>query len=270
MTRQKEKNKNPKGLTRQRNTTLPAYHRLYIMMSQGIKDGTYPPGQLLPSEKSLTQAYGVSRVTVRKALEHLVEDGLVTKQQGRGTIVTFGTQKRSSRQPVSGLLANLVAEGVKFEAKTLFWDIVMPSSFVYQKLNLPLGSQCYVIKRLRSLKNHPVTHVSIYLPEQVGQHIKKDGASNKLILQMLDDTPYAASRTEFTLSASLVDGEAADHLDLPVGTPVLRMLGMAYTKDNDVIYLQDSIFHPEHYEYSVKLSRDMSLNELAWKQSSWV
>lgn len=267
---QNQKSDRPKGLARQRNTTLPAYHRLYVMMSQGIKDGTYPPGQLLPSEKSLTETYNVSRVTVRKALEHLVEDGLVSKQQGRGSIVTFGAQTQTSRQPVSGLLANLVAQGVKFKAKTLFWDLVMPSGFVYQKLNLPLTSQCYVIRRLRSLSGHPVTHVSIYLPEHVGQHLKKGGVSDKLILQMLDDTPFAATKTEFTLSASLVDGEVADHLELPVGTPVLRMLGLAYTRDNEVIYLQDSIFHPDHYEYSVKLSRDMSSSELAWEQSSWI
>jgi len=270
MGRQNEKKSSEKGLIRRRNTTLPAYHRLYVMISQGIKDGTYPPGQLLPSEKSLTEIYNVSRVTVRKALEHLVEDRLVTKQQGRGTIVTLGAQPQSSREPVSGLLANLVAQGVQFKAKTLFWDLMTPSSFVHQKLNIPLGGQCYVIRRMRSLNKHPVTYASIYLPEHVGQHIKKSGASNKLILQMLDDTPYAASHTEFTLSASLVDGEAADHLDLPVGTPVLRMLGMAYTKDSEVIYLQDSIFHPDHYEYSVKLSRDMSSTGLAWKQSSWV
>lgn len=267
MRQQRSKTSSQKGLARQRNTTLPAYHRLYVMLSQGIKDGTYPPGVLLPSEKSLTETYKVSRVTVRRALDHLVEEGLVTKQQGRGTIVTLGVQNQSDPQRVSGLIANLVAEGIEFTAKTIFWDLMTPSNVVYQKLNIPLGGQCYVIRRLRLLDNQPVSYASIYLPEHVGRMLKQENAASKLIIQMLDETPYPVSHTEFTLSATLVDGDGADLLELPVGNPVLRMQGLAFTKENEAIYLQDSVFHPEHYEYAVKLSRDDSSPKMVWRHN---
>lgn len=253
---------------RKRNSALPIYHRLYVLICEGIKDGRYPPGELLPPEKTLAERYEVSRVSVRKALQHLVEDGLVSKRHGQGNIVVFGAQDAASENRVTGLIANLVAQGVTFEAKTLFWGRVVPGKLVYEKLGVSIGSQCFLIRRVRSLNRMPVSYASIYLPEHVGAGIKRRGASKRLILQMLDDTPYAVDHTEYSLTATLADGEVADSLGLAVGSPVLRMLGVAYTADDEPVYFQDSLYHPDRYEYSAKLSRDTDSAQIAWRKDT--
>lgn len=253
------------NVIRKRNSALPVYHRLYVLIAEGIKDGRYPPGELLPPEKTLAERYEVSRVTVRKALAHLVEDGLVTKRHGQGNIVTLGASSDRENNRVSGLIADLVAQGVDFRAKTLYWDRVVPGRLVIEKLGLPVGAECFLIRRLRSLKRQPVSYASIYLPERVGITLKRKNAARKLILQMLDDSPFAVDHTEYSLSATLADGEIADSLGLAVGSPVLRMLGVAFTAEHVPVYFQDSLYHPDRYEYAVKLSRDTDSTEIAWR-----
>ena len=246
-------------------SAMPAYHRVYVLVSEGIKNGVYPPGELLPSENALADTYQVSRITIRRALDQLVDDGLVTKRQGQGSIVTLKGHSRNAPQRVSGLLSNLVAQGADFTARTLFWDTVAASSEVCQKLSLPAGAQCLLIRRLRFLDEAPISYASIYLPEHIGTLLRRDSASHRLILQMLDDTPYPASQTEYSLSAALADGESAQSLELTVGTPVLQMRGIAYSKDGVAVYYQESVYRPDRYEYAVKLQRDMSSGKLIWR-----
>lgn len=254
--------------SQKRNAALPAYHRLYVLIAEAIKDGVYAPGALLPSEKTLTETYEVSRVTVRRALDQLVEDGLVSKHQGQGSIVKLRDGASSNTGRVSGLLSNVVKQGAQFTSKTLFWNVVTPSAQVCDKLNLSLGSKCLLIRRARFIKKAPISYASIYLPEDVGKSLKRARASNQLVLELLENTDRPPEHMEFTMSATLADGEGANVLELPVGSPLLRMRGVAYDKNSNAIYFQDSLYHPDRYEYEAKLVRDKSSGKMVWRNNS--
>ena len=82
---------------------VPLYHRVYVILQQKISDGSYPPGESMPSEDELAGAFGVSRVTIRKAMERLEREGRVLRQRGRGTFPLppappGGCLRRSSSQ----------------------------------------------------------------------------------------------------------------------------------------------------------------------------
>lgn len=255
---------NPAATARRRNATLPAYHRLYVLLAAGIRDGRYPPGDLLPPENTLAQRHEVSRVTVRKALQQLAEDGLIDKRHGQGNLVKL---TRRDEKPVSGLIANLVAQGLTFEAKTLAWESTVAGEEVAQHLELDAGEACLLVRRLRSLHGNPIGYASIYLPGDVGKLLKRRSAATRLVLQELDTTPHAPAYTEHTLSATLADGEAADSLGVASGSPLLRMRGVAYTREGRAVYYQDSVYHPDRYEYTVQLSRAPGTRDLLWKSS---
>jgi len=255
---------NKKTITGQRNATLPAYHRLYVILAENIKNSVYTPGMLLPSENVLTQTYDVSRVTVRRALDQLVEDGLVKKHKGQGTIVTLaGSAKNKSR--ITGLLSNLVSQGLEFSNKTLFWDVVTPTQWVAQKLDLTAGSECYLIRRIRYLDDAPISHASIYLPQEIGAEIIANAGSDLFVLDLLEETSNPVIDMTFDMSATLADGEVAELLDLATGSPILRMQGLGYDAQQRPIYFQDSRYHPDRYEYRVNLVRDDSSGKMVWR-----
>ena len=74
-------------------TATPLYQQIYDDLKAAIKGGTYKNGDRIPSEAELSQSYGVSRITVRRAMEDLCSDGFLVKMQGRGTFVV-GTDGR--------------------------------------------------------------------------------------------------------------------------------------------------------------------------------
>lgn len=77
-----------------RKSPIPLYQQLFTLLKQKIVSGTIPVGTKLPGEDEIVDLYNVSRTTVRQAIESLVQEGLVCKQQGRGTFVIANRPKR--------------------------------------------------------------------------------------------------------------------------------------------------------------------------------
>lgn len=244
---------------------MPAYHRLYVVLSERIRDGFYVPGDLLPSENDLAQSYGYSRVTVRRALQQLSDEGLVKKHKGQGTIVAAGSSGRSEPERLRGPVDDLVARGVRLTSTELQWAFVAPPALVRETLNLKAAERCLLIRRVRHFDKEPVSYSSIYVSESIGSGIDRRKAGDRLILEMLEDTPQRPHVTEHTLTATIADGDVAASLALPVGSPVLRMRGTAFDKSGRPVYFQESLYHPGKYEYSVRLVRGKAGPSPRWR-----
>lgn len=240
-----------------RNSAIPAYHRLGILLIEGIKNGRYPPGSLLPSENALTQQYGVSRVTVRRALAQLVEQGVVTKHHGHGTLVKVDAFVNERQQRLSGLMSALVGGNADFTTRTLDHNTISPSNPVSVKLGLPAGTQCMLIRRVRDMQGRPISYASIYLPLEIAERIEGREDEDLPVLEMLEATDRKPVRTEFTLGAGLAEGQIAEQLHLPIGSPVLQMRSVAFDDADRPIYYQESVYDPDRYEYSGKMRRGM-------------
>src|SRR5437879_11212968 len=75
---------------------LPLYYQVYASLLQRIQRGEFPPGSFLPPERQLTEDYGVSRITIIKALNELAQQQYIRRQQGRGTLVTDPAERASA------------------------------------------------------------------------------------------------------------------------------------------------------------------------------
>src|SRR6187549_4014059 len=103
---------------------LPKYHRIYLVLREQLNDGRFSAG--LPGELALMQQFGVARVTVRRALEQLANEGLISREPGRGTRPTARLDKAGAvaandpmRTRLTGLLENLVSMGLRTSVKVL-------------------------------------------------------------------------------------------------------------------------------------------------------
>jgi len=244
-----------------RNENLPAYHQLYVLLMESIRTGTYAPGSFLPSENELGKLYDVSRVTVRRALKLLVDDNLIVRHKGKGSAVKLPAKNPKSDR-ISGFVSSLVSNDLRLHVENVSWSKINCSAYIADKFNCPIGSCFYVIQRLRYINKLPLSYASIYLTENIGDKLNENQSKNRLILEMLEESGQEIDHMEYTLSASLADGQAAQSLNLPVGSPVLRMQGLGYENDGDIIYFQDTQYHPNRYEYRVDLERDKSNGKL--------
>src|SRR5450631_1422222 len=111
-------------------------HRLYLLLKERITSGALPPGQRLPSEPSLATLHGLSRVTIRRALDGLSRDGLISRQPGSGTFVTRPGSPPPVVADLSNMLAQLVAMGRATRVKLLSFAYVTPPAAVATALQL--------------------------------------------------------------------------------------------------------------------------------------
>src|ERR1700674_4979538 len=87
---------------------LPLYYQVYVSLFKRIQGGEFPPGSFLPAERQLTEDYGVSRITIIKALNELSREHHIKRQQGRGTIVTHPAERPSSQRRSIAFICHLL------------------------------------------------------------------------------------------------------------------------------------------------------------------
>ena len=136
---------------------LPKYHQVYLVLKERLLEGDFADG--LPGELTLMPSFGVSRVTVRKALELLASEGLVTRQAGRGTRpapgVVAAPASDEPRAARSGLLDNLVSISLGTRIKVLELITVKASVAVADALAIDVGAQVQKAVRVRSVESSP-------------------------------------------------------------------------------------------------------------------
>jgi len=133
----------------------PLYQQLMSRLKNDIMAGVYPPGARIPSEQVLCDAYGVSRVTVRKAMLDLVQEGLLVRRQGKGTFVAQERIQRNLQQ-ITSFSDACRQNGHTAGARLVSAEMAEASADDAEKLGLPAGSRVVEIIRLRLCDGEPV------------------------------------------------------------------------------------------------------------------
>ncbi len=143
-------------------TNLPQYRKLYELLRKHIEKGVYKEGDLLPSENELCMVHGVTRPTVRHALDTLVNDGYIKKHQGKGSIVTSQNKDIGilSIHGTTSALGNNLRTRIITPPTIIPW----PENFGYQLSDLERESGCIFMERIRLLNDTPVFYDITYLP----------------------------------------------------------------------------------------------------------
>lgn len=248
---------------------MPKYHQIYLVLREQLHEGRFEAG--LPGELALMQQFGVARVTVRRALEQLAGEGLISREPGRGTRPLVGgtrlAEARSSggqRAHLSGLLENLVSMGLRTTVRVLEVETVAASSAVAETLQLPAGAPVQKAVRVRSTKEGPLSHITTYVPGDIASQFGRKELAKKPILMLLEESGVKVGRAHQTISARLADTEVARHLDLAVGSALLAVRRLIYDDQDRPIQWLHGLYRPDRYEYEMQLSRVGSIDAKVW------
>ncbi|HTO34476.1 MULTISPECIES: GntR family transcriptional regulator [Alphaproteobacteria] len=243
---------------------LPIYQQLHVVLSRKLLDGEFPPGKPIPGELELARRFAVSRVTVRKTLSLLENDGLVSRRRGVGTYPVERTDDHSPKS-LNGVLENLITIGVHTTAKTLSFGWHVPPTLPKRALGLGPDDVALRLERLRFNNGEPFSLTTVWIAPSFGKYFNEVDISSKLSIQVLEENGVHAHSAEQTLSAVAADDAAAAALGVDIGAPLIRLNRTVKREDGAGLLFQQSLYVPSRYEYHMMLRRDRNATGPHWR-----
>ena len=198
----------------------PLYRCVHDSLKERILAGSYPPGVALPSESRLVNDYGVSLITVRRALQELVLDGLIERRQGVGSFV---------REPNHRVVVGLssfdadVAEGRLRLARDLLADQEQPApADVAARLRMAPGSTVRFLARLDRQGAVPFSVDEVYIPPELARTVTPDLAASPLFFPLwCESAGVEVGRVDYELGVQMPDRARQEQLGIGLDTPLL-------------------------------------------------
>ena len=233
------------------------YCQLKSILLQELEEGLYPPGEVLPPEMSLVNQYGLSRATVRQAIKELEHEGLISRIQGKGTIVI--REKSSLNRGLSQLTSfteDMKAQGFETTTKILDFEEIIPPHKIADSLKIPEDKPVIHINRLRIVNKTPVAINESYvnLPPEV--FLTRDDLSRTVSLYTFFEMKrIPLVESDKTIEAVSANEEQAKLLGIPLGNPLLKVEGIVFTLNHHPIEHHIVISRSDKYKYSLHLLR---------------
>ena len=162
----------------------PLYARVHAALRQAIRSGRLAAGSVLPSEKELEAEHGVSRITVRRALVELEQEGLVVRGRGRQARVVE-TLVSVARTHIEDDLAAMLDLVRGTEAKVIGYSWQLPDEAARARLEAPEGEPVLLVERLRNSAGRPMLHTRALVPAWVGAKLERDALGQRTMLDLL-------------------------------------------------------------------------------------
>ncbi|HEX4866857.1 MAG TPA: GntR family transcriptional regulator [Acidimicrobiales bacterium] len=222
------------------------YRAIRDDLRRRLEAGEFTAGRLLPSESELSASYAASRVTIRKALELLREEGLVDARQGFGWFVASDPLRQTLAR-LGTIEAQLEASGARSERRILAFGFVPAPPRARTVLGVDTVLE---VRRLNLADDEPFALVTVWCPEDLGARLSRADVERSPFYELLDVPLGGAVQT---IGAAVVSGAEARLLDVPPGSPVLRVERVTSTPEGQAVLLSEHVFPAHRTEFVVDL-----------------
>lgn len=239
-----------------RNSPVPRYHQLKEILRERIRSGEWKPGDLIPSERELSETYDISRMTARQAITELVNEGVFFREQGRGTFVA---QNKITQQllHLTGFTEDIRARGQKPSTKVLSATMLPVDEVAATHLRIAVGEPLFVVRRLRLADDEPLAIEVSMLHFKGCERLVDEDLEHQSLYRILESTygiPLMEADQE--IEAGLASGEEAHILKVAPGSAVLYTRRTTYTERNRPIEYAKSVYRGNKYTFHTHLKRD--------------
>lgn len=228
------------------NSAVPLYKQIANVIAQDIKEGKYNYGDRLPSELTLKDTFGVSRITIRAAISELIEEGLLVRSQGKGTFIA----RPKAIMPASdhpGFTQSCLLAGRTPSTKLLSIDYTYPSPAECLFLNLKETDRVIVSKRLRFIENYPtVIETNHYITDL--DFLFNENLNGSLF-EVLSNHDIYVAESHRTLEICTATRAEADMLEIKLNTPLLLFKDMQIDQNGRPIYISKQLYTTERMAF---------------------
>ena len=231
-----------------KHSATPLYQQLVDSIKEQILSGKIKEGDKLMTEQEFSEAYNVSRITVRKAMEMLSDEGIVVKKQGIGTFVASKKLNRVMEN-VSSFTESCERAGHKASAELISLEWKKASVSVAKHLNVKEGEKVLCIRRVRSCDEWKVMLEENYFSKDYSYLLSEDLSSSLYgILRSHGTIPMHAVKT---IAICFPTKKEQEELEVPEGLPLLLHHDTAMDADRNVIHYTRLLINPEHYTLTI-------------------
>jgi GntR family transcriptional regulator len=235
----------------------PLYEQAHAALAAMVEAGTYRPGSRLPSERLLGEALGVSRLTLRRALESLVEAGVLQRRSSRGWFVAGGPVTGAANELLSFARMGL-ARGLLPSSRVLE-HVVRPATFEESDiLGIAPGAPVYDIERLRMLDGIPVSVDRSRIPVARAPWLADVDLRSASLYASLEERGLIPTSADYTIGVLDADERLATLLDVPVGKGLLLATGVTRDQLGKAFELAWAVYRADRYRIRATLARATS------------
>ena len=233
----------------------PRHEHLSIWLREQIASDSYTVHDQLPSENQLGKQFGVSRITVRRALQTLENEGLIYRRQGLGSFVA-DTKVGQGLVRLTDFVEDMTQAGLAPSSRVTFHDDVEAPVVVSDALHVDAGAAVRRLDRLRLGNGAPIAFDRTWLPHFYAKRLDGHDLEQATIYSILEQThniPVVQGR--FRIEAVNATEELAMLLDVPVGQALLMISRISETHGGHVVYYQQRFYRSDRVAYELTLAR---------------
>ncbi len=233
---------------------LPKYLLIKAILADRL-EREYAPGARMPSEAALCADFGVSRITIQQALDQLEKEGLIRREQGRGTFYLGPPVPRTETKP-SELLEKVMKYREGAFTKVLRHAVERATPRIAAHLALEPGAAVVAIDRLSFVDEQPIAFTEAFLPEAIGARVAPDLPllrQHTLASLLKDRHGIQVDSVVQTIGATLADPKFAPHLGIEVGAPVIAGERTYFDAAGHPIFVSQTFYRADRHRFVVTL-----------------
>ncbi|GAA6236945.1 GntR family transcriptional regulator [Apilactobacillus micheneri] len=201
---------------------LPIYIQIHNEIRKNIENGTWKLGIRIPSERELSAQFNVSRMTLRQAIQTLVDEGILEQRVGSGTFVS-NEKVKEKMSGVTSFTDIMLAQGKEPSSKTISYHSLEPSLSEIEKLKIKQSDKVVRMERIRYGDGLPICFEIATVPEKIVQNLSKNDVTNSFYASLKHKLGLIPKVSKQTVSATLASEKIADYLDIKKGDAILLL-----------------------------------------------
>ncbi len=211
---------------------MPKYKEIAIALKKKIIEGEFKEGELLPDQETLARTYNTSRVTVRKAIQLLIDEGLLYTRRGSGTYVRTNIKKNNKDvTQMNSVFGTSIQEGVEVTSKILRFEVRFPTDYEFETLKIKRTDPVYDIKRVRYVKEEARSIETSIMPLKYIKDLDENILMGSIYNYIREELGYVISAAQRVIIASKANELDSEEFGIEVGDPILET--------NQVVFFDD-------------------------------
>ena len=244
---------------------ISLFHQVAVILRDQILSGTYIEGDRLPSEAEICEAYGVSRITAKRAMDELADEGLVMRARGRGTIVTHNAGIVPFIVSVDGWIENISRMGRLTVARVLEFDYQRAPAAVARELELETDEEVQRSIRVRSHEGVPMSWLETWVPAHIGRSYDAEDMGARPLLHLLERAGVHVASARQTITAALATPQVAQALGVQTGNALLDVRRVVRDDRGRPVEYISILYRPDLYRFAMNLTRVKEGGSARWE-----
>ncbi|WP_078550155.1 GntR family transcriptional regulator [Litchfieldia alkalitelluris] len=237
-----------------KSSPIPIYYQIEEQIKALIESGKLKSGDCLPSEREYAEKFKVSRMTVRQAINNLVNDGFLYREKGKGTFVA----QKKFEQVLHGLTSfteDMKARGLTPGNRIFSFELLFANELIAKQLDMTVRDPVYQIERIRLADNEPIALETSFISANLIKDLTKEAMHQSLYNYIEEELNLRIDYSTQEIEAAPAGDKEAEALGIKKGTPILKILRKSYLEDGKPFEMVKSAYLADRYKFIATMKR---------------